>query len=86
MNRMSSQSKRGGAFYCIDNQDLHKILNSLITSRDVCQDNKNLIINEWDIYIIKKYVYFGWYFWSWFLPWILEIDDRITLIIILPYY
>lgn len=36
MNRMNSQFKRGGAFYCIEDADLNKAMKKIIKSKAVC--------------------------------------------------
>jgi len=36
MNRMTSQWKRGGAFYCLDNPYLYKTMKNIITVTDKC--------------------------------------------------
>ena len=36
MNRMVSQWKRGGAFYCLDNLYLYKVMKNIIVSTDTC--------------------------------------------------
>ena len=36
MNRMTSQWKRGGAFYCIKNPNLVSAMSSIIVSNDKC--------------------------------------------------
>lgn len=37
MNRMESQFKRGGAFYCLENRKLRDSLKSMIKGKNVCQ-------------------------------------------------
>ncbi len=36
MNRMSSQWKRGGAFYCLDDPTLNAAMGKIITVSDTC--------------------------------------------------
>jgi deoxyribonuclease-2 len=36
MNRMSSQWKRGGMFYCVKNADLSSSLKKMITTKSLC--------------------------------------------------
>jgi hypothetical protein len=36
MNRMPSQWKRGGAFYCLEDLTLHAALKKVITASDSC--------------------------------------------------
>jgi hypothetical protein len=41
MNRMVSQWKRGGAFYCLDNPYLYKTMKGIITATDKCLGKEN---------------------------------------------
>jgi deoxyribonuclease-2 len=41
MNRMTSQWKRGGAFYCLEDLSLHAALKKLISVTDECPINSN---------------------------------------------
>lgn len=44
MNRMTSQWKRGGAFYCLDDPSLHAAMQKIVTASDGCpKENKNKI-------------------------------------------
>jgi hypothetical protein len=44
MNRMSSQWKRGGAFFCLDDLSLHTAMKKIVTASDSCpRENKNKI-------------------------------------------
>lgn len=42
MNRMTSQWKRGGAFYCLNNTYLYKALKGVITEIDNCPSANNI--------------------------------------------
>ena len=42
MNRMTSQAKRGGAFFCFQDEKLWKALNSAIVTKDSCSSNSFL--------------------------------------------
>jgi hypothetical protein len=41
MNRMESQWKRGGAFYCLDDPSLNAAMRNIIITTDQCKKSTN---------------------------------------------